>query len=278
VSPGAVIASLSLAALAAAAPADAAPAGDRAAPPAPRLVTICSDPWMPYAGEAGPGADEGYVIALARAALGRSGHQVRYVVVPWSRCIADVQAGRWDAIAGVDEREVPDLHYPAEPAGETRPSFFTRADSTWTYQGLASLEGIRLGAIQGYAYADEVDGWIKAHHDDRHLFLAAGTEPLRRLFEMLDAGRVDAIIESPLVAAWTARRLGRPAGHPLREAGVVGAQVPIYLAFSKRTPDGAALAKAFDAGLRALSAEGQLAPLLARYGVPMWRRPGARRP
>lgn len=260
--------SLVLAALLAAGAAHAAPA-------APRVVTICSDPWMPYAGEAGPGADEGYVIALARAALERSGYQVRYVVTPWSRCIADVQRGRWDAIACVDAREVQDAVYPEEPVGETRPSFFVRLDSTWRYQGPASLERIRLGAIQGYAYAEEVDGWIEAHADDpQRLFLASGNEPLRRLFEMLSAGRVDAIIESPLVAAWTAHRLGGTAG-PLREVGFAGPQVPIYVAFSRRTPDGAALARAFDAGLRALRAEGKLAPLLARYRIPPWRPPGA---
>lgn len=248
-------------------------------PGAAREITICSDPWMPFTGDGAPGAGEGYVIALARAALERGGYRVRYVVVPWSRCIADVQAGRWDAIACVDAREVTDVLYPEEPVGETRPSFFTRPDATWTYRGLPSLEGIRLGAIQSYAYAEEVDGWIADHAGDpRRLFLAAGTEPLRRLFEMLDAGRVDAIIESPLVAAWTARRLGRPAGGGLREAGVVGPQVPIYVAFSRRTPGGAALARAFDAGLRALRAEGRLDPLLARYGVPRWRRPGAGAP
>jgi polar amino acid transport system substrate-binding protein len=233
---------------------------------------------MPYAGDAAPGADEGYVIALARAALQRSGHQVRYVVTPWSRCIADVRSGRWDAIACVDTREVPDVVYPEEPVGETRPSFFVRRDSTWRYEGPASLERIRLGAIQGYAYADEVDGWISAHAgDDRHLFLASGTEPLRRLFEMLEAGRVDAIIESPLVAAWTAHRLGGTS-RPLREVGSVGPPVPIYLAFSRRAPDAEALARAFDAGLGALRAEGKLAPLLARYGVPPWQRPRAGAP
>lgn len=251
----------------------------RGEPPAARVVTICSDPWMPYAGEAGPGAEEGYVIALARAALERSGIQVRYVVTPWSRCIADVQAGRWDAIACVDAREVPDLHYPREPVGETRPAFFTRADSTWTFRGVGSLERIRLGAIQGYAYADEVDTWIKANaQDPGRIFLASGTEPLRRLFEMLEAGRLDAIIESPLVASWTAHRLGRPSGSALREAGQVGPLVPIYVAFSRRTPDGAALAEAFDVGVRALRADGRLEPLLARYGVPRWQRPEASPP
>lgn len=256
-----------------------APAQPRGGGPGPRELTICSDPWLPYAGEAGPGADEGYVLAVARAALARAGYRVRYVVVPWTRCIAEVQTGRWDAIACVDAREVPDVVYPQEPVGETRPSFFTRRDSKWTYRGLASLEGIRLGAIQSYAYAEEVDGWIRDHaKDQRHLFLAAGTEPLRRLFEMLDAGRVDAIIESPLVAAWTAHRLKRPAATIFREAGVVGPQVPIYVAFSRRAPDAEALARAFDEGLRAMHADGTLAPILRRYGVPPWARPDGGRP
>ena len=263
--PAARSAALLLAALAALA---ARPAG--AAEPARRTITICSDPWMPYAGDGSPGGDEGYVIALAREALRRAGLEVRYVVVPWSRCIADVQAGRWDAIACVDAREVQDVVYPAEPVGETAPTIFTRPGSTWRFTGLASLEQVRLGAIQHYAYADEVDGWIKDHAgDSRRLFLASGTEPLRRLLEMLDAGRVDAVIESPYVAAWTAHRLGRPAGS-LRDAGSVGPQVPIYVAFSRRLADGPALARALDEGLRALRREGRIAALLARYHVPPW--------
>jgi len=209
----------------------------------------------------------------------RAGHRVRYVTAPWSRCIANVQAGRWDAIACVDAREVEDVVYPAEPVGETRPAFFTRRGATWTYRGLASLEEIRLGAIQGYAYDDAIDPWFRAHAGDaRRLFLATGTDPLRRLFEMLEAGRIDAILESPLVAAWTAHQPGSPLTGPLRPAGDVGTLVPIYVAFSRRIRDGSALAADLDAGLRALRAEGKLAPLLQRYHVPPWPAAEARRP
>ena len=254
------------------------PPGPPGPPPGGRVVTICSDPWMPYAGDGTPGSDEGYVIDLARLALAKGGYQVRYVVIPWSRCIADVRAGRWDAIACVDAREVEDVIYPAEPVGETRPSIFTRADSTWRYTGLASPEGRRLGALQNYAYASELDGWIKAHAGDgNRVFLAGGTEPLRRLLDMLEAGRVDAIVENPQVAAWTARRLGKPAGW-LREAGTLKPSVPFYVAFSQKAADGPALAAAFDRGVQALRSEGRLDALLARYQVPSWQRPPARKP
>jgi ABC-type amino acid transport substrate-binding protein len=54
--------------------------------------------------------------------------------------------------------------------------------------------------------------------------------------------------------------------------------VPIYVAFSRRAADHEALLRAFDAGLRAMQADGSLAALLARYQVPPWPRPKAARP
>jgi polar amino acid transport system substrate-binding protein len=246
--------------------------------PRPRVVTVCSDPWMPYTGSGVPGSDEGYVIALTREALRRGGLEIRYVAMPWSRCLADVEAGRWDAIACADHSEAKGAAYPEEPIGVSTPVVFTGPRSTWRYLGLPSLDGIRLGAVQNYTYTDDVDGWIKEHAGDpRRLFLAAGAEPLRRLMDMLGAGRVDAIIENGIVARWAAHRAGLPADF-LREAGTTGPPVPIYLAFSRHAADHQALQRAFDAGLRSMKADGSLATLLARYQVPPWPAPKAARP
>ena len=245
--------------------------------PAPEVqghvVTICSDPWMPFAGDGPPDPDEGFVVTLGREALERQGHRVQYVAVPWSRCLADVRAGRWDAVACADPREIPDAIYPVEPVGASGPSLFTLASSTWQYRGPASLEGKRLGAIRHYAYEDDLDAWIRTHESDpRRVFLASGTDPLRRLLEMLAAGRIDVLVENRHVARWAARQHG-PGVHAIREAGTAGRAVPIYIAFSKATPHGAALARDFDVGLRALYAEGRVAALLDRYGVEPWARP-----
>jgi polar amino acid transport system substrate-binding protein len=241
----------------------------------PRVVTICSDPWMPFAGDGPPDPDEGLVVTLGREALARFGHRVRYVVVPWSRCLADVEAGRWDAVACADPREIPDAIYPVEPVGASGPSLFTVTSSTWTYRGPSSLANVRLGAIRHYAYEDEIDGWIRTHQTDpRHLFLAAGTDPLRRLLGMLVAGRIDVLVENRHVARWAARVHG-PGVAAIREAGTAGPAVPIFIAFSRATPDGAELAREFDAGLRALYAQGRVAALLDRYGVEPWPRPAA---
>lgn len=243
------------------------------APGSPRVVTICSDPWMPFAGDGPPDPDEGFVVTLGREALARFGHRVRYVVVPWSRCLTDVRAGRWDAVACADPREIPDAIYPVEPVGASGPSLFTVASSRWTYHGASSLAAVRLGAIRHYAYEDEIDAWIRAHQSDtRRVFLAAGTDPLRRLLEMLTAGRIDVLVENRHVARWAARMHG-PGVAALREAGTAGPAVPIFIAFSKATPDGAALAREFDDGLRALYAEGRVAALLDRYGLAPWPRP-----
>jgi polar amino acid transport system substrate-binding protein len=255
-----------------------APAPPPATTATPRAITVCSDPWMPYAGSGVPGADEGYVLAVTREALRRGGLEIRYVAIPWSRCLADVEAGRWDAIACADLHEAKGVVYPEQPVGLNGPAIFTLAGSTWRYGGVASLERLRIGAVQGYTFTDEIDGWLAAHaKDGQHLYLAAGSEPLRRLMEMLAAGRLDAIVENSLVAAWTAHQAGRPPGF-LRDAGASWAPVPIYVAFSSRRPDAAALARAFDAGILAMRADGTLARLLARYQIAGWGPPEAHVP
>lgn len=231
------------------------------------VLRLCSDLWPPY-GRAAGDERQGYVVEIARAIF-EPDWRVEYVVAPWSRCVADAREGRVGALAAAGPHEAPGLVYPEETVGAGDPTFFTLPASRWTFTGTSSLAGVRLGAIQGYAYEPAFDAWLSRGPGRESAWLATGDAPLGRLIAMLESGRLDAILENPFVVAGTLEASGR-APDALRKAGSLQHKNPLWLPFSARHPDAQRLAARFDAGLRALRADGRLAAILARYRLADW--------
>jgi polar amino acid transport system substrate-binding protein len=208
-----------------------------------------------------------------RAALGRHGLSVSYVTLPWSRCLAEVRSGTIAAAIGTEEEEAPELEHAREPIGMSLTSFFTLATSRWRYRGLASLEGVRLGAVQGYSFGDALDAYIRANAGRGGVHLAAGDDALVRLIAMLGAGHLDAIVDDPQAVRETIRRTVG-SGAAFRLAGTDPPPTPLLVGF---TPGRRDLAARFDEGMAGLRASGELAGLLSRHGVPDWSPPAPRR-
>ena len=70
-------------------------------------IIIASDPWMPHTGH--EEGDKGYILDLAIAILEEAGHDVEYVVRPWSRAISDTREGKLNAIAACFQEEAEDF-------------------------------------------------------------------------------------------------------------------------------------------------------------------------
>jgi polar amino acid transport system substrate-binding protein len=243
----------------------AAPAGD----PAGRIV-ICSDPWPPYV-EPADAAGPGFVpLALSEALWPR---QVEVVRAPWSRCLADLWAGRVAGAFGLDEVEARRAVTGEEEIAVGQPAFFTRPESTWRYQGPDSLALVRIGLVQDYTFGEEIDAVIRRAAADRVVH-AAGADALERLVRMLDAGRIDVLVDHAAVVRRTAARVGLGPDR-LREAGSIGRRPRLFVGFSPARAGSAGLAAALDEGLRRLRASGRLAELLSRHGIADWRVPAA---
>jgi polar amino acid transport system substrate-binding protein len=262
-------------------PVRSTPDGTRAEPPAlreqtRRTIVLCSDPWPPYAATA-DSSRPGYIVELAREIFGGAGITVRYVNKPWSRCIAETRSGKLHGLAGADVDEVPGLIFSRRSLGVTRPTFFTAPDSQWQYRGIPSLADIRLGYIQDYTYAPEIDRYLRAQAKPGRVFAVRGNRALDRLIALVDAGRIDAFIENAPVVHATLRELGRGTDG-LRPAGSPGAGVPLYLAMSPVLADAHQLVERFDAGLDTLRQDGRLTAILARYGLTDWETSAGRPP
>jgi polar amino acid transport system substrate-binding protein len=232
-------------------------------PDAPTL-TFVSDPWMPYTGTANA-ADEGYAIDVLREIYEPLGYKVEYVPTPWSQALDDVENGAATALVCCHISEAPRLVYPQSPIAPMYAAFFVRGDSPWGYAGTESLEGIRLGVIQDYTYAAEIDAYIRQHSGTEQIFVARGTDALTRLIVALEEGRIDAFVENRPVGELALRELGIEPEAITIAGGVVAPDV--FVAFSPALGDARAYADIFDKRLAQLQADGRLDEILAKYGM-----------
>ncbi|WP_028586464.1 substrate-binding periplasmic protein [Desulfocurvus vexinensis] len=230
-----------------------------------RALTLATLDWPPYIGHALPG--QGYAAALAREALGRSGHEVRFVFLPWLRAVQGTRAGYHDGYipAYADEDQGRDVlcagPFPGGPL-----ALFARAGSTLTYSGIEDLRGLRVGVVLGYKNTPVIDKtpWL-----DRQ----QAADDLTNLRKLL-AGRVDVAVADVYVAAYLAPELD--GGYAALRLVVVLEEKDLAVCFSTALPDHEALVRDFDRGLDAMRADGTLERLQCAHGCAVQGGPGLR--
>jgi polar amino acid transport system substrate-binding protein len=233
-------------------------------------VTLRADHYPPFNGD--PASDRpGLIIEVATAVFARSGRTVDYQVMPWSRTLDEVKAGRIDGAVGAEPEGTPDLAFPAEPSAYWMPVFATPAASTWTYTGPASLATVTAGIVQDYDYGKDAEGnsyseWFAAN--PARVQVLKGDRPNELAAGLLARKRIDLFIEdwSVIIASAQAAKVD-PA--LLRNAGAAGAGYPLFIGFGA-TDRGRELARVLGEGIAAMRKDGSLAPVLAKYGVADW--------
>ncbi|MCB0325573.1 MAG: transporter substrate-binding domain-containing protein [Bdellovibrionales bacterium] len=225
-------------------------------------VVVVGDVWCPYNCEE-TAIMPGILIEAAREALALQHKRLIYRTLPWSRALEQARLGAVHGIVGVYRSDAPDFHFPATPLSEIRNGFFILRGNRWLYNGLASLESVRLGAIQDYGYSQSIDRYIERHRRDRSkVQVISGDNALQRNLQKLLRNRIDVVVEDPAVM-----------NHLLAREGLVDRVVmvglepgdSIYVAFSPSHPDGELLANELDKGLKELQNSGRLAQIIRRY-------------
>ncbi|MCR4509678.1 transporter substrate-binding domain-containing protein [Pseudomonas sp. 32.2.56] len=228
-------------------------------------LVIAGDIWCPV--NCQPGSERpGIFVELAREIFTEAGIEVQYKALNWARTLQMVRRGELNAAVGAGVEDAPDFLFGATPVASSRSCFFTLPDSTWRFNGTASLAGQRLGVINDYSYGDELNTYIALHHgDSERIQIAAGDTALALNIGKLTHGRVDVVLENAWVMQAMLASQGR-AGD-LREAGCRAPDVPIYLAFSPVLESSPRYVAIFEQGLQRYRANGRLQALLAAYGV-----------
>jgi polar amino acid transport system substrate-binding protein len=230
-------------------------------------ITIRSDEWFPYNGAPGD-AQEGYMIDAAREIAIANGHIIDYRLSDWDASIEAARGGTIDCVVGAAHDDAPELKFPSAPWGVSNNAFFVMAESTWTYRDTSDLPKVRLAHIKGYAYTEEINGYIAKAEPARLVEIADSRAALSKAMMYVVTGKADTVIEDEAVGLARLKKLDLLSR--VRVAGRTSDSQEIFIACTPAKPEGEAYAKMFDDGLRKLRSSGELAKILGRYGLRDW--------
>lgn len=227
-----------------------------------KLRLVAPDYWCPFSCQQNS-PQLGFTIDIARAALGHAGYRLDYRNLNYARALQETRRGQYDAIPAVLPAEGRGLILPQEPISRNRYCVYTAPLQRWHYRTPADLDGHRIGLIRGYDYGPALEAW--RNRAGASVEQHAGDQVVPRMLDKVRLGRLDALIEDENLVDWLQR--GQP--RPLRKAGC---EAPSwgYLAISPHYPDAQRLAQQFDEGMRRLRRSGELARIMARYGLKGW--------
>lgn len=233
-------------------------------------IRLVADPWCPY--NCDPDSERaGFMVDIAKTVLEAQGHRVEYHRRPWVRALQEARDGDFHGVIGATRLEAPDFIFPDLAQGQAVNAFWTLAESPWQYLEPGSLEGRQLAVIAGYSYGEAIGRMLE---DERHrpfITRLHGVTPLRNGLRMLERGRIEVLLEDEHVMSYQLRQSGQ--AEKFRQAGYVPAQpdtARVYIAFSPAHDRSADYAREITDGVARLRASGELARILAAYGVSDW--------
>jgi polar amino acid transport system substrate-binding protein len=220
---------------------------------------IVTDPWPPYAYMEN-NRTVGIDVDIALAVLDQMGIKSTIEMLPWKRCLASVENKTADAIlsASVTEERKHFLYFPSIPVSKGETVFFQRKPRNIITTSLDDLDGLKVGAMLGYKYCEELD-------ESSLLSGAARVATLEQSFNMLMNDRIDILVEVDAVGIYKAKEMGI-----IDKISMVSnsryCSTGNHLAFSKK-PGNEAIAERFGIELIKFKATNEYIDILAKYGM-----------
>lgn len=230
-------------------------------------VSIRADVWFPHNGDP-KSATPGYMIEIAKAAFATGGLQVDYQTMPWERALVLTREGKIDCVVGAAKTDALDFVFPDEAQGVDQTIVFVKKGNPWRYKDIASLDAVRLGVVEGYSYVEDVDLYIKANKGSNKVQSITGDTPLDQNIKKLQASRIDAFLESEPVFNVRVREL--KLDQEFEAAGVAGPVTELYVACSPKRSTSKDYVQRLTQGTRLLRESGELAKIMAKYGLKDW--------
>lgn len=232
------------------------------------ILIAAENDWPPYSYlQPGSTQPQGMTPLLVREAFASQDIAVRFVSVTLGQCQQLTLAGKVAACFNVsvtdDNRK--QFLWPRTPLFYEEVGIFGLLPAQSGIAGQLpalpvnvdqqTLQGRSLGITQGYTYPSKLiaDPGIRK--------VVAATES--QLIDMLLDRQVDYILMNTLPGLLHLQQHGA-AGKRVQRLGVVGMDA-FLLAFSRKHPQGAALARKFDAGMQTLHASGRYQQIMQSY-------------
>lgn len=222
-------------------------------------LRVITDAWPPNAYEEG-GEVVGSDVDVVRAVFAQLGLTANIEILPWKRCITTMENKQADAILAIShtEERTAFLHYPSEPVSYGQTVFFSKSDSAIDEIDLNNKSQLKVGAILGYKYCQELDHSPLIQEASR-------VSTLEQNFRKLMLGRIDLLVEVDAVGLFTSKELGLE-GQIEIVPNARYCQGGNFLAFSKQARLASVNAQ-FDAALQAFKKSARYQEIMQRYGL-----------
>jgi polar amino acid transport system substrate-binding protein len=210
------------------------------------------------------------MIEIAQEIMLKHGHKINYEIMNWSRAIAEVKLGKYDAIAGANRSVLEGFTIPRVSSGANENYIWTLNDSLWTYENESSLQEINLGVVNAYSYGEEIDKPIAKK--GKNIIKVAGSNPLPRLIQMTESHRIMAFVENPFVLSYTLKNLKKAPTFFKSVSKNISNDPDLFIAFSPMNKNSLLYTKLMDEGISELRKNGRLKVILKKYGLTDWKK------
>jgi len=229
-------------------------------------LRIRADTWMPFNGDP-KSQTPGYVVELLKIIFEPRDITVDYQNQPWADALKAAGHSEIDGVIGASRIEAAQLIVPEECIAVTKIGLFVLKGNPWRYQNMGSIESVRIGAIDAYDYWEALDGYIGKSTAPKVTILKGDT-PLKDGIAKLRAGEIDIMPETISVFTWELKSEALSISD-FRIAYIHEGD-DAFVAFAPNAA-GKRHAAIFDEGIRRMRANGQLAKILAKYGLDDWK-------
>lgn len=222
--------------------------------------------WEPYAAESLP--NFGFASAIVAEASKRAGFNAEFYFIPWTRAMAEVKIGKYDALFNAYDSEQRRIDYGVSlPYYQTQLVLCTTTDTDIEYDGSTqSLHKYRFGVVRGYVNTKAIDNDTELIKDE--------AENDRMNLNKLVNGRVDVIAIDKYQALYLIKNdpAIQDAPKKIRFLSPVLEMKPIHVMFSKKTPDWAEKLHRFNHALDTVIKDGTINDIMLEYGIAVPQR------
>lgn len=222
-----------------------------------RIVRLATLNWEPYAGE--KLENYGFTSEIVAEAFKKADFQVEIYFMPWSRVLAEVKTGEYDAMyPAYYSKERSETYALSKPITQGTLAICKRSDEDIQYTGLSDLKNFKIGVVRGYVNTRKFDSsdYLKkelVNNDKQNL--------LKLLTGRIDLAVIDKYTAKQIMKAYIPLAVGKLnfLDPPLEVK-------PLHVGFSKAQKDYPELLKNFNRALNTMIEKGLVDDIIKKHG------------
>ncbi|MGE4424183.1 MAG: substrate-binding periplasmic protein [Pseudodesulfovibrio sp.] len=233
-------------------------------------INVATSTYCPLACELVNAPHDGIMHEVLRRTFEGTKYRLIFHEMPYVRAIRDTLDGQYDAITYAGAVHAEDFVFVRNLDMINVVQFATRADSSWRYRGVKSLDGIRFSIPKGFRTGNpEMDDYLNRYErDPSRIRMNSCDNPTmaqRSNLECMLNDRVDAMLVGSLAFRYITQREG--VADRVRVDPEPVAMFYNRIAFSPRCPIGKELRDMVERKIREMRASGELKKIFDYYRI-----------